>query len=446
MAILLGEEIAAKILLRLGDHLNILCRILTNNGSHLRHEKRIPVPIYRPKIVPVHLRFRTQDTSTDPRLATVRLQILVADPVSILIAAIFALCGIRIVLRGVHAIDKALHRAPTVLDDFSFAKLFPHLIWHNHASIAPTKAHRSVADEPMRSHTWEAAKRMLTIAKIVHPLREKLTGISIERSCLAEYMRICRPAKTLITLRTICRNRKIVGKLPPIDIRNQAIKLRDACFERSRFHLLGDRRYRHRHNTAECHITRGRNGKVAITAEAVRRRIRCKTIIFSRSCAEGIDKAHTIFRHAKVFAIYASAWAIIAARTLAIGIIEHLTWQARKSSPLSGLEYEEGNRRCILAEIHYKRLASSKRKLLCITLRFTNFLDAAENAVACTLNTLPDIRFYRPENLIEPAIHFCAIGREYLATKILVYFCRLKILASKKGLLYSGIVCLAAKN
>ena len=103
-------------------------------------------------------------------------------------------------------------------DDMSeyAAKLFYNLrvveeledfIRNNYARIRPANTHKiAAAVLSLWSNAWIAAFFMLRVTHIAHPLAEECARVGVEGTCLAENLRVSRPAEPLIALRAVGRN------------------------------------------------------------------------------------------------------------------------------------------------------------------------------------------------------------------------------------------------
>ena len=174
-----------------------------------------------------------------------------------------------------------------------------------------------------------------------------------------------------------------------------------------------------------------------------------------RRLAECVDDSHAVLRDAQVLAVYASTGAVVPARTLAVGVVQHLGGKTRERRSFYGLEKEARHCGAILPEVNDKRLALGERALRhCVAPLarvdddVAELVDAPEHLLlgVCAVDALPDVRRDRLKRLVEAAAYLPAVRRKYLTLELVVALGLPERLAAKVRRHDSRIVFLAVED
>ena len=174
------------------------------------------------------------------------------------------------------------------------------------------------------------------------PLAEERRGVRVPARRRREELGVARPARALVALRTVRRNRQVVRQDPPADVLDQPVDARVPRRDRAALHLLRDGADGHARNALDLHRVRRGNRDVAIAEEREGR-----TVLLPVLAREGVDDAHAVVGDAQVRAVDAALRAVAPAPP-PVRIIQHLTRKCRENRPPLRTEAEKrlkGDRR-----------------------------------------------------------------------------------------------------
>ncbi len=205
----------------------------------------------------------------------------------------------------------------------------------------------------MRGHARETALRASAVAHVAHPLAEERRSVGKECARLGEYLRVGRPAQTLVALRTVGGHREVVRKLAPIGVRDEFVYRLVARRDLAYFEALGDGGDGDGGDLLDSHGVGGDDRHVAIAEESAARMIAHELV----ARAEGVFQETTRIGDAQVLAVHAALGTVHAAASRSVAVVEQLARHAGKRRTLLRAEHERRNARAVLSEIDYQRLA-----------------------------------------------------------------------------------------
>ena len=298
------------------------------------------------------------------RPGTGRRDLLVRNPVAPLEAV-----G-RAVLRAGDLVDIARHRRPVVLDYPRVAGHPPRRPGHGNACVCPAEAPpHDRAPAHRRRHCGIEAVRVfaLRVAHVRHPLGKKTVRVGEAKRRRREYLRVAAPAHPLVALRTVGRDRKVVGVHPPARVLDQAVHVGVAGRDRAALHRLRNGSHRNRPHGVDLHRTGGGNLGVAIAKESERRHV----ARYTNSGRLRIVARKDVLRHrpvrrqlAEVCAVDAPARPVVAARLFAVQVVQHLAAPEGKDEAHVGPRDDLRHRRGVLAEVDDETLAGLEQDAL----------------------------------------------------------------------------------
>ena len=403
------QEVFLNVCLGFCGHLLITGCIASGSLGHIGHVGSIQCPIRSAQITPVMNRFRLHAVRT-PALATGTFKRLITQPVGILEVSVFCTEGYMVVLGFVHMVHVELHGCPTFIDDLLVAELLPYGPRHDDTGIRPTEAHHFIAILSPRSHARETAYFALAIAHVAHPLVEEGGGIGKEGTCFGKHLGIGRPTEAFVALRTIGRNREVVGELSPIRIGDKLVDRCIASSNASDFHFLGDRCYRNGFDRLDAYFIRSRNRNEAITEEGMGRHISRIILVGT----EGIVYQHTRFRNTQVQAMYASFRSVHASFIGTITVVEQFRREASQGSTFLRLEHKRRNRRTVLTEVHHEGFTRLHDHFF-TRCKFLGDDDLAEFLFLSTFYPIPNVSLHGSQSNVLTQVDFRSGRREDFA-------------------------------
>ena len=147
-----------------------------------------------------------------------------------------------------HKVDPVLHAVVLDLQNLFVTKRQIHGPWIDHSHICPGCCRMtSLLKEPVvpfisgnniRNNMGNTALLCLICLHIAEPFPIEGIGIFKEACSTAENLRVSGPAKSLISLRAVCRNIHKVTLQSPEDIVGQLVQIRIGCLKKSgTFHV-----------------------------------------------------------------------------------------------------------------------------------------------------------------------------------------------------------------
>ena len=242
------EEVFLEVFPRLRCHLQVSLRVVTalHRQCHICHPLRVHQPVASAEIVEVLLRLWQKIASVPlvvRRPGTRRRDLLVRDPVAPLEAVR------RAMLRAGDLVDIARHRRPVVLDYPRVARHAPRRPGNGNTRVCPAEAspHNRAPAHHRRNGGIEAVRVFaLRVAHVRHPLGKKTVRVGEAECRRCKHLRVAAPAHPLVSLRTVGRNRKVVGVHPPARVLDEAVHVGVAGGDRAALHRLCDRGNRNR--------------------------------------------------------------------------------------------------------------------------------------------------------------------------------------------------------
>ena len=209
------EESGPEVILGLSLHGLISCSVLSCCCRHVAHHACIDGPVRSAEVVPVLHGFRKRYALTlcvmGECSAAAAFERFVAEPVRPLVVAILSYVCVVVVFRLVYMVHETLHRVPVLLYHGLVAELLPDRPRHDDAGVSPSQTHHFVAVLSVWCDSREASERALRIPHVAHPFVHESAGVGEEGTCFGKYLCISCPAKSLVSLRTVCRDAEIVG-------------------------------------------------------------------------------------------------------------------------------------------------------------------------------------------------------------------------------------------
>ena len=230
-------------------------------------------------------------------------------------------------LRAGDLVDIARHRRPVVLDYPRVARHPPRRPGHGNASVCPAEAspHDRAPAHHRRNGGIEAVRVFaLRVAHVRHPLGKKTVRVGETKRRRREYLRVAAPAHPLVALRTVGRDRKVVGVHPPARVRDEAVHVVVAGRDCAALHRLCDRGNRNRPHGKNLNRAGCGNLGVAIAKESERRHVARYTNsgrlrIVARK--DGLRHRPVRRQLAEVCAVDAPARPVVAARLFAVAVV-----------------------------------------------------------------------------------------------------------------------------
>ena len=105
--------------------------------------------------------------------------------------------------------------------DCGIVELFPYDPRNDDSCIGPSEAHHVVGRGAVlsdRCHSWKSAELRLGVAHVAHPFVEESVGIGKIRSSFGKHLCVGCPSQTFVALRTVGRDREVVGALAPYGV------------------------------------------------------------------------------------------------------------------------------------------------------------------------------------------------------------------------------------
>ena len=241
-----------------------------------------------------------------------------------------------VILGLIHICHEFFHRFPVLIYDLDVIILFPDDPWNNDSGVSPTETHLIVSILGERSHSEVRSDLSLAVPHVAHPLMHEASCVGEECTGFSEDLCIRSPAKSLIALRTVSRNRQIVGIHSPQRIRNELIDQSVTGNDPSGFLFSRNRCDRDRLNRLDHHLFCRSYAHITVSEE------RASWSIFHIFPATGerIFQKHEIITHTEILPVTASFRAIHATRFCTISVIQDLRRKTSKNSSLSCLEDE----------------------------------------------------------------------------------------------------------
>ena len=140
-------------------------------------------------------------------------------------------------------IHEPFHRFPVFINNRIVSELFPDHPRDDDSGIRPTDPHhfcRGRTILPVRSNARIASEFRLGVAYIACPFVEESVGVGEERACLRKNLRVCGPSETLVSLRAVGGDGKVVRTLSPDSVGNQLVDKGVTGCERARFKFFCD--------------------------------------------------------------------------------------------------------------------------------------------------------------------------------------------------------------
>ena len=246
------------------------------------------------------------------------------------------------------------HRLPLPVDDSPVAVPLPQAVGDDHPGVRPARA------RPVREHMAHVrheagvqAVGILPVGEVGQVLREERMRVGEVGGAVHEHLRVGRPAEALVALRTVRRHREVVRVEPPADVGDQAVHARVSRDEPSGLHLLRDGRDGSRTPVRERHGARRRHREVAEPEERMARHVGLRALP-QRVADAGV-------RAAKRRQIGRERRAVIAARLLAVRLVEHLGRADVQHRPGRPRHREGRHGGAVLPEIDDQHLARRQR-------------------------------------------------------------------------------------
>ena len=154
----------------------------------------------------------------------------------------------------------ARHRIKVLVDYPSVASHPPRDPRHGDSGVCPAEA-----SPPDRAHAhdrrdgWIKAvcTLRLRIAQVCHPFCEKPVCVGKPERRGSKHLRVASPAHSLVSLRTVGRNRKVVGVHSPSGVLDEAVHVVIVCRNRTALHRLRNRSHRNRPHGINLNRTSG---------------------------------------------------------------------------------------------------------------------------------------------------------------------------------------------
>ena len=175
-------------------------------------------------------------------------QSFITEPVGILITSVLISQSFVVILIIIDEGNEALHRIPVFLDDGEISVLLPDCPWNDYSGICPSQTHSLISILSIWCNAWKTTPLALAVTHVTHPFMKECGCICKEGSGFSKHLSISCPSKSFISLRAICRDRKIVGIHSPDSIGYEFVHQFVACCDASGLMLSLDGCHRHRND------------------------------------------------------------------------------------------------------------------------------------------------------------------------------------------------------
>ena len=270
---------------------------------------------------------------------------------------------------------------------------------------------------------------------------EECECICEECTSLGKHLRVGCPTQTLVTLRAVGRNRKVVRELSPICVRDKLVDRLITRCNLTALEVACDRCYGDRLYGLDCNLVSSCNRNKTVAEECAAGVIAHVAVALCKR----VSQNHTSLGHTQILTVAATLGTVHTSALCTITVVEQLRRKASKCRTLLCLEYKRRNSSAVLTEVDNQSLAS----LNCHRLALRKLLGDNNLTVLvllCVLNILPSISLYGSQREVFTKINLRTLRRKNLASELRIYLGCSKALGNLKSHLLASIILLAIED